>query len=187
MHQLCLSEADLQHRSSAARHRPKPRRFATSGAARRSPGCPTCDRYPRTLADFPVTCPISGSPVDCLQYLVAALGGVDGIVGPAFQMKGPGLLVVALDEAIDGLLQADLGMEGAAFESPPGRPGEEALEQARQEEAAKRLMTIPGVAPVVATAITATLGDSRAFASGRPLASGSSSCLDNARPVAKNG
>jgi transposase len=31
-------------------------------------------------------------------------------------------------------------------------------------------MTIPGVGPVVATAITATLGDGRAFASGRHLA-----------------
>jgi transposase len=43
-------------------------------------------------------------------------------------------------------------------------------EQAQQDEAAKRLMTIPGVGPVVATAITATLGDGRAFASGRHLA-----------------
>ena len=43
-------------------------------------------------------------------------------------------------------------------------------EQARHDEAAKRLMTIPGVGPVVATAITATLGDGRAFASGRHLA-----------------
>ena len=43
-------------------------------------------------------------------------------------------------------------------------------EQAREDETAKRLMTIPGVGPVVATAITATLGDGRAFASGRHLA-----------------
>ena len=43
-------------------------------------------------------------------------------------------------------------------------------EQAQQDEAVKRLMTIPGVGPVVATAITATLGDGRAFASGRHLA-----------------
>jgi transposase len=47
---------------------------------------------------------------------------------------------------------------------------EQLKEQARQDEAAKRLMTIPGVGPVVATAITATLGDGRAFASGRHLA-----------------
>jgi transposase len=43
-------------------------------------------------------------------------------------------------------------------------------EQAQQDEAVKRLMTIPGVGPVVATAITATLGDGHAFASGRHLA-----------------
>jgi transposase len=43
-------------------------------------------------------------------------------------------------------------------------------EQARQDETARRLMTIPGVGPVVATAIMATVGDARAFASGRHLA-----------------
>ena len=152
--------------AQSAPSRRDPRQSAPSGKAGRSPGCPIRDRYPkRTLADFPVTCPISGSPVDCLQCLVPALGSVDDVLGPAFQMKG-----LVLDEAIDGLLQADQGVEGAAFEAPPGQPGEEALEQARQEEAAKRLMTISGVGPVVATAITAILGDSRAFDSGRHLA-----------------
>jgi hypothetical protein len=45
---------------------------------------------------------------------VPALGGVDDVLGPAFQMKG-----LVLDEAIDGLLQADHGAEGATFEAPP--------------------------------------------------------------------
>ena len=43
-------------------------------------------------------------------------------------------------------------------------------EQARQDETARRLMTIPGVGPVVATAIMATVGNARGFASGRHLA-----------------
>ena len=43
-------------------------------------------------------------------------------------------------------------------------------EQAKQDETARRLMTIPGVGPIVATAITATIGDARAFKSGRRLA-----------------
>lgn len=43
-------------------------------------------------------------------------------------------------------------------------------EQAKQDETARRLMTIPGVGPIVATAITATVGDARAFKSGRHLA-----------------
>jgi transposase len=43
-------------------------------------------------------------------------------------------------------------------------------EQAKQDETARRLMTIPGVGPIVATAITATVDDARAFKSGRHLA-----------------
>lgn len=43
-------------------------------------------------------------------------------------------------------------------------------EQARQDDTAQRLMTIPGIGPIVATAITATVGDARAFKSGRHLA-----------------
>lgn len=42
--------------------------------------------------------------------------------------------------------------------------------QAQQDETARRLMTIPGVGPIVATAITATVGDAQAFNSGRHLA-----------------
>ena len=46
-----------------------------------------------------------------------ALGGGDNVFGIRFPDEGCGPLVVVLDEAIDGLLQADLGVEGAAFES----------------------------------------------------------------------
>ncbi len=40
----------------------------------------------------------------------------------------------------------------------------------RADETAKRLMTIPGVGPVTASAITATIQDMSAFASGREFA-----------------
>ena len=60
-------------------------------------------------------------------------------------------------------------------------------EQARQDEVAKRLMTIPGVGPVVETAITATLGDGHASLPDDPWRRGSASSLDNARPAAGNG
>jgi transposase len=43
-------------------------------------------------------------------------------------------------------------------------------EQARRDETAQRLMTIPGVGPIVATAIVATVGNARGFKSGRHLA-----------------
>jgi transposase len=45
-------------------------------------------------------------------------------------------------------------------------------EQARRDETAQRLMTIPGVGPIVATAIVATVGNARGFKSGRHLAAG---------------
>jgi transposase len=60
-------------------------------------------------------------------------------------------------------------------------------EQAQQDEAVKRLMTIPGVGPVVATAITTTLGHGRAFASGRHLAAWLGLVPGHARPAARNG
>jgi transposase len=42
--------------------------------------------------------------------------------------------------------------------------------QAQRDETAQRLMTIPGVGPIVATALVATIGDARTFSSGRHLA-----------------
>ena len=41
---------------------------------------------------------------------------------------------------------------------------------AQQDEAARRLMTIPGIGPVNATALVAALGDGQAFARGRDMA-----------------
>ena len=41
---------------------------------------------------------------------------------------------------------------------------------ARQTEPAQRLMRVPGVGPVTATALVATVGNARAFKNGRPLA-----------------
>ena len=42
--------------------------------------------------------------------------------------------------------------------------------RAREDEVCRRLMTIPGVGPITATALAATIGDAKAFASGRHLA-----------------
>lgn len=43
-------------------------------------------------------------------------------------------------------------------------------EQVKQNESCRRLMTIPGVGPITATALAATIGDGKAFTSGRHLA-----------------
>jgi transposase len=43
-------------------------------------------------------------------------------------------------------------------------------EQSRQNETVQRLMSVPGVGPIVATALVATIGDARTFRSGRHLA-----------------
>jgi transposase len=42
--------------------------------------------------------------------------------------------------------------------------------RARSDEVCRRLMTIPGVGPITATALAATIGDAKVFASGRHLA-----------------
>ena len=43
-------------------------------------------------------------------------------------------------------------------------------EQAREDEVCQRLTTIPGIGPITATALTATVGDATVFESGRHLA-----------------
>jgi len=43
-------------------------------------------------------------------------------------------------------------------------------ELARQDERARRVMTVPGVGPITALGVTATLGDAREFKNGRQLA-----------------
>ena len=43
-------------------------------------------------------------------------------------------------------------------------------EQAREDKACQRLMTIPGIGPITATALAATVGDATVFESGRHLA-----------------
>ncbi|GEO43468.1 IS110 family transposase [Skermanella aerolata] len=43
-------------------------------------------------------------------------------------------------------------------------------EQAQTDEVCQRLMTVPGIGPITATALTATIGDATVFESGRQLA-----------------
>jgi transposase len=43
-------------------------------------------------------------------------------------------------------------------------------ERSRENKVCQRLMTVPGIGPITATALTATVGDATVFASGRHLA-----------------
>ena len=47
---------------------------------------------------------------------------------------------------------------------------EKLIEAVKTDEKARRLMTIPGVGPVIATAVVATVGEAASFASGREFA-----------------
>lgn len=44
------------------------------------------------------------------------------------------------------------------------------VRQAREDEASKRLIEVPGIGPIIATAMVATVGDARFFATGRSFA-----------------
>ena len=57
----------------------------------------------------------------------------------------------------------------------------------KADETARRLMTIPGVGPVTASAITATIQDMRAFASGRESQPSLASPRARVRPGARSG
>ena len=57
-----------------------------------------------------------------------------------------------------------------ALDEAIGAIDKEIAASVKADETAKRLMTIPGVGPVTASAITATIQDASAFASGREFA-----------------
>jgi transposase len=58
----------------------------------------------------------------------------------------------------------------SVFEAHGAERSTGSLRSVKADETAKRLMTIPGVGPVTASAIRATIQDASAFASGREFA-----------------
>jgi transposase len=56
-----------------------------------------------------------------------------------------------------------------SFEERLGRYDKHIGELARQDPRAGRLMTVPGVGPLIAAALIASIGDARQFKSGREL------------------
>ena len=59
----------------------------------------------------------------------------DDFVGIGFPDEWLGLGIVLGDEAVDGGLQVDDGMEHAMLQSPAGELGEEALDRVRRSSA----------------------------------------------------
>ena len=57
--------------------------------------------------------------------------GGDDVVGIGSPGEGLGLLVMLLDEAVDGGLKVDNGVEDAVFQPATGQLGEEALDRVK--------------------------------------------------------
>ena len=68
------------------------------------------------------------------------------------------------------LLIEDLGREWRILDERIAAFDAEMARMAQQDEAARRLMMIPGIGPINATALVAALGDGQAFARGRDMA-----------------
>jgi transposase len=99
-----------------------------------------------------------------------------GIVAAQRQMGLRELLAVVADpedrrvpplarELLQVLAEHLRGLEGRTAELD-----RRLVEAARSDAACVRLAAVPGIGPVIATALVATVGDARAFASGRHLA-----------------
>ena len=107
------------------------------------------------LAEIGVVAPQGAQHAYDLKRLIADGYDDDGeIVVPDCVRAALGPLV----GQIDGLDEAIAAID------------KELAASVKADETAKRLMTIPGVGPVTASAITATIQDMRAFASGREFA-----------------
>jgi len=91
------------------------------------------------------------------RYVDAALPGI--LSDPATKLSGA--LLVLLTE---------LKLELAQLAEKIDRADQSIAQIARENEACRRLVTMPGVGPVIATAIIATIGNGAAFRKGRDFA-----------------
>lgn len=99
-----------------------------------------------------------------------------GIVAPKGRKKLEEELTVFADEEDDRLsermrlLVEDLRAEWRQLDARIAAFDAEFARMAREDEAARRLATIPGIGVINATALVAALGDARSFGRGRDLA-----------------
>jgi transposase len=98
--------------------------------------------------------------------------GVVVAAGAAHLRRTVAELLADRDERVSELLRTALGEMGErlrSFEERLERYDKHVSELARQDPRAGRLMTVPGVGPLIATALIASIGDARQFKSGRQL------------------
>jgi len=101
------------------------------------------------------------------EFGIIAPQGAHKVVELTARLADPG------DEQIPALAKAVLQSLVEQLRDAERQIGEletRLAEQAKSDEMCRRLMTIPGIGPMVATALVATIGDAKAFISGRHLA-----------------
>ncbi|GEO43598.1 IS110 family transposase [Skermanella aerolata] len=103
------------------------------------------------LAEFGIVAPQGAGKVEQLTAVVADLEDT----------RVPALARSVLQSLIDQLRDTERRVEDLDARL---------AEQAKADEVCQRLMTVPGIGPITATALTATVGDARVFESGRHLA-----------------
>ncbi len=103
------------------------------------------------LAEFGIVAPQGAGKVSQLTAVVA----------DPEDTRIPGLARQVLQNLVDQLRDTERRVE--EFDA-------RLAEQAREDEICQRLTTIPGIGPITATALVATIGDATVFESGRHLA-----------------
>ena len=103
------------------------------------------------LAEFGIVAPQGAGKVSQLTAVVADLEDT----------RVPGLARSALQGLVDQLRDTERRVEELDARL---------AKQAREDKVCQRLTTIPGIGPITATALTATVGDATVFESGRHLA-----------------
>jgi transposase len=103
------------------------------------------------LAEFGIVAPQGAGKVSQLTAVVADLE----------DRRVPALARTVLQGLVDQLRDTERRVEEL---------DSKLAEQARENKVCQRLMTIPGIGPITATALAATIGDATVFSSGRHLA-----------------
>ena len=89
------------------------------------------------------------------------LGELRAVIGDVDDHRLPARARALLAEEVEHLRELEAHLE---------RLDRELLAQARTDEACQRLTGVPGIGPVIATALVATVGDAKPFRNGRSLA-----------------
>ena len=77
----------------------------------------------------------------------------------------------------------DLGSDWRRLDERIERVTEEIEQLAHGSESCRQLMTVPGIGPLIASAMVAAIANGAAFAKGRDFAAWPASCRSRCRPV----